>query len=880
MAPSFVATAKARLHLFHPEGGSRSGWASLGKSVPRCIFLAHPLRAALRFLNTDSLFCSLFMTSPGFPINLSLPDLWQQEAVRHVRDGRDVVVDAPTGAGKTRIFELLIEGGFKGQAIYTVPTRALANDKRLEWQRKGWEVGIVTGDLSEKPDAPVVVATLETQRERILRGEGPALLVVDEYQMIGDPVRGLAYELSLALLPRETRLLLLSGSVGNARDVADWLRRLDRTVEVVSTATRPVPLEEMPVEQLPRRAPKKITGFWPRLAAEVLMSGMGPLLIFAPQRKEAEKIARQIASAVPTPDTLSLTREQEQILGAQYSSLLHQRVAIHHSGMSYQQRAGVIEPLAKAGLLRVVVSTTGLAAGINFSMRSVTITDARIFDGRRERDLMPDELLQMFGRAGRRGLDEIGYVICTTRSPRLSESNQRFLRRSNQIDWGTMLRVMDRAALRGEPPFAAAMRLTGALFTKQKLLLGCETVTALVPVKPLHEAETVRADQNTLFGLRPTRTEILNSRGEWEIKKREQVALHPLSAAWVHYMNRLDPALEAWHFMASAFPIGRVCRLERGGRTIYGKELAMGIERSPRRFTLTRNIRQLTGLDGTQEYSLDQLDDTVIPLLIPHLYGAKVSGMVQRQEILMMQLDFAETVWPAYEDRYGIALVEPDERIALADYAPRITTDGSQLRMAGGNTAVYAWRTLGLIEENGTPTRRGMVCSFFQGGEGLAIAAALEDDSYPLDELVMHLANLRGGSQFHEAGACGSERLASACLGAYGAANYEGYLHAGLPAGYGEGTAEVIEGWTHPSRRKHEPAAHLGEGDIERAHTEWLSLLRQLVHAPELAWDRWERLRVVCRAELADGEKLLPDRNLPQVPATQLTHQTAHHLVA
>ena len=71
------------------------------------------------------------MTAAGFPINLNLPDLWQQEAVRAVRAGKDVIVDAPTGAGKTRIFEILVEDGLKGQAIYTVPTRALAIDKRL-----------------------------------------------------------------------------------------------------------------------------------------------------------------------------------------------------------------------------------------------------------------------------------------------------------------------------------------------------------------------------------------------------------------------------------------------------------------------------------------------------------------------------------------------------------------------------------------------------------------------------------------------------------------------------------------------------------------------------------------------------------------------------
>ena len=141
------------------------------------------------------------MNGKGFSLNFALPDLWQQEAVRALRSGSDAVVDAPTGAGKTWIFELLISGGWKGQAVYTVPTRALANDKRLEWQRKGWHVGIVTGDLSENPDAPVVVATLETQRERLLSGEGPSLLVIDEYQMLGDPTRGPAYELAIASAP-------------------------------------------------------------------------------------------------------------------------------------------------------------------------------------------------------------------------------------------------------------------------------------------------------------------------------------------------------------------------------------------------------------------------------------------------------------------------------------------------------------------------------------------------------------------------------------------------------------------------------------------------------------------------------------------------------
>ncbi|MEX0326810.1 MAG: DEAD/DEAH box helicase, partial [Puniceicoccaceae bacterium] len=145
---------------------------------------------------------------------LKLPDLWQQQAIRALRNKADVVVAAPTGAGKTYVFELFIEGGFDGKAVYTVPTRALANDKRLEWMRRGWDVGIATGDRSENPGAKVIVATLETQKGKLLRGEGPDLLVIDEYQMLGDEQRGLNYELATACAPAGTQLLLLSGSVG------------------------------------------------------------------------------------------------------------------------------------------------------------------------------------------------------------------------------------------------------------------------------------------------------------------------------------------------------------------------------------------------------------------------------------------------------------------------------------------------------------------------------------------------------------------------------------------------------------------------------------------------------------------------------------------
>src|ERR1700733_7589180 len=183
-------------------------------------------------------------------VNLIIPDKWQQDAVNLLRDGKDVVVQAPTGAGKTYIFELKYES-LRGQAVYTVPTRALANDKLAEWRARGWDVGISTGDLAENLGARVVVATLETQKGRFLRRDGPRLLVVDEYQLLADSIRGMNYELILSLAPPETQILLLSGSVANPEDVVTWLQGIGRRAVLVAHYERPVRLEEVMLSDIP-----------------------------------------------------------------------------------------------------------------------------------------------------------------------------------------------------------------------------------------------------------------------------------------------------------------------------------------------------------------------------------------------------------------------------------------------------------------------------------------------------------------------------------------------------------------------------------------------------------------------------------------------------
>ena len=167
-----------------------------------------------------------------------------------------------------------------------------------------------------------------------------------------------------------------------------------------------MPLEDVQADNLNWHLPGEIRGYWPRLVAKALAEDLGPVLVFAPRRKATETLAAELARQLPCPNPLQLTLEQKQLVGEHLAKMLRSRVAYHHSGLSYAARAGVIEPLAKAGALRVVVATMGLAAGINFSLRSVALAgDSYRRDGV-EQPLKADEILQMFGRAGRRGIDE------------------------------------------------------------------------------------------------------------------------------------------------------------------------------------------------------------------------------------------------------------------------------------------------------------------------------------------------------------------------------------------------------------------------------------------------------------------------------------------
>src|SRR5438034_436677 len=137
---------------------------------------------------------------------------------------------------------------------------------------------------------------------------------------------------------------------------------------LIEHKTRPVPLEETDLGNLSDSQFVESRNFWPRMIGRAMRADLAPVLVFAPRRAAAEQIAQAIASALPVRDPLRLTAAQEATAGKSLTKLLRNRVAYHHSGLSYAARAGVVESLAKAGQLNDVVATIGLAAGINFSL--------------------------------------------------------------------------------------------------------------------------------------------------------------------------------------------------------------------------------------------------------------------------------------------------------------------------------------------------------------------------------------------------------------------------------------------------------------------------------------------------------------------------------
>lgn len=386
--------------------------------------------------------------APGAAVSL---DPWQQHVLDALVQGDSVVVDAPTTAGKTRAVEVFFRQNLQNpafRACYTTPVKSLSNDKLREFREMFGEenVGIATGDIKENLGAPIVVATLESYRNSLLGTEpdlGRTIAVFDEYHYLQDESRGSAWEEALILTPRSCQVLLLSASVANAEEFCDWLKSLGegRNAVLVRTETRPVPLEHLiylnGVWLLPETIP---AGALQNLDRErmakpvrqeelakrlitVLPLKLSPVIVYAGRRLACETMAQALLrelTPLPPADSekigLALMKSQEEFGGLTFVTpkLRHMMqvygVGFHHSGLAAPARMA-IEALVKQGLLRFCVATMGLSLGINFSVRSALISDYERPGEMGFTDYAPSEVLQMLGRAGRRGKDKVGFSL-------------------------------------------------------------------------------------------------------------------------------------------------------------------------------------------------------------------------------------------------------------------------------------------------------------------------------------------------------------------------------------------------------------------------------------------------------------------------------------
>jgi ATP-dependent RNA helicase HelY len=411
-----------------------------------------------------------FESSRPFPL-----DAFQRRALDAIDNGQSVLVAAPTGSGKTVVAEYAITTALDdgGKAFYTTPLKALSNQKFGDLSREhgAQRVGLLTGDNSINGDAPVVVMTTEVLRNMIYARsstlEGLRFVILDEVHYLQDPYRGAVWEEVIIHLPPDVRVVCLSATVSNAEEFAAWVETVRGETAAVIEERRPVRLEHLymvgergsdQVHLLPTfverdgeaqpnpeaarldsrggrppggrgrprsrlRTPRRIE------IVEVLSEGRmlpgitfvfsragcdqavqqcvagGLRLTSADERTEIRRIAEEHTDSLSDED-LEVLRYGEWITG------LEAGLAAHHAGMVPPMKEAVEEAFG-AGLVKMVFATETLSLGINMPARSVVIEKLSKFTGEKHEFLTPGEYTQLTGRAGRRGIDDVGYaVVC------------------------------------------------------------------------------------------------------------------------------------------------------------------------------------------------------------------------------------------------------------------------------------------------------------------------------------------------------------------------------------------------------------------------------------------------------------------------------------
>ena len=338
----------------------------------------------------------------------------QEEAVLEHMAGHHVIVNTPTGSGKSLIataahYRSMCQGG---RSFYTSPIKALVSEKFFELCRQfGAEnVGLMTGDATINRDAAIMCGTAEILSNLVLR-EGSQLaidnVIMDEFHYYADRDRGVAWQIPLVSMPWAT-FMLMSATLG---DTSVFEKRLSdmtgKDVSVVRSATRPVPLDfkysEKPIHEA---------------IADLIASDRAPIYVVNFTQRECGEQAQNLTSAnlLDKPQRAAIGSELanhrfDSPYGKDVLRFLKAGVGIHHAGLLPRYRL-LVERLAQQGLLRVICGTDTLGVGINIPIRTVLFTKLCKYDGAGTSILSVRDFRQISGRAGRKGFDTQGWVVC------------------------------------------------------------------------------------------------------------------------------------------------------------------------------------------------------------------------------------------------------------------------------------------------------------------------------------------------------------------------------------------------------------------------------------------------------------------------------------
>ena len=398
-------------------------------------------------------------------------DRFQEDAIQAIDQEHSVIVAAPTGAGKTVVADYAVDRCIQSdrRVIYTAPIKALSNQKYRDFHEQyGDRVGILTGDVVLNPYAQILLMTTEIFRNTIFddieRLADVEYAIFDEIHYINDVERGTVWEESIIFAPQHIKFACLSATIPNIDQFADWMRSVrEIEIDVVQELERPVPLEHHlyldgygigTVGDL-RRSQQIIAKFnhlhddekvdevvanaIPNLICTDLVGYIQkrnqlPCLYFCFSRKQCERHAESYAHA--SGRSFLKAEQREQILtlfdslcvrygihdnrkASELSSLISKGVAYHHAGMLPTLKE-VVEQLFTSGLVQLLFTTETFAVGINMPACTAIFESLEKFDGFGFRYLKAREYHQMAGRAGRRGIDPVGYVYARV-NPQFSD---------------------------------------------------------------------------------------------------------------------------------------------------------------------------------------------------------------------------------------------------------------------------------------------------------------------------------------------------------------------------------------------------------------------------------------------------------------------------